>query len=46
MNKKGMEVWQIVLIVLALLFLVAFLFFYKEIGGWINELFGRFGRLF
>jgi hypothetical protein len=46
MNKKGMEVWQIVLMILALLFLAAFLFFYGQIGEWLKGLFANFGRLF
>ena len=46
MNKKGMEMWQIVLIILALLFLVVIGIFWGEIGTKIEGLLGKFGGLF
>jgi hypothetical protein len=44
-GKKGMEMWQLILLILALVFLVLMLFFYKELGAELKDLFGKIGRL-
>lgn len=44
-NKKGMEFWQLVLIILAALMLLFFIVWYGVLGGNIEELIDKFGRL-
>ena len=45
-NKKGeMEMWQIIVIVLALILLIVAIIAYSNWGSSIEELLGRFGGL-
>jgi len=45
MNKKGMEMWQLVLIILALILLLAVLVWYGVLGGHVEKLLGKLGDL-
>jgi hypothetical protein len=40
-DKKGMEMWQLVLMILALLLLVSLLIWYGGLGGMIEDLFNK-----
>jgi uncharacterized protein YpmS len=45
-NKKGeMEVWQLVMIILAILLLLAFIVWYSFLGDSADSLFGKLGDL-
>lgn len=46
MNRKGMEMWQIVLIILALIFLLVVIIFYGFLGGEIGNLLDKFVEVF
>lgn len=46
LNKKGMEMWQVVLMILALIGLVVFIFFYAGLGNEAKELIKKLGDLF
>lgn len=41
-NKKGMEFWQLVLIVLAVLIMLFFIVFYNQLGDKLREIIGGF----
>jgi len=43
--KKGMEMWEIVIIILALVLLLAVIIWYGILGGEIKSLFGIFEDL-
>tara|TARA_Y100000310_G_C20701069_1_gene829929 strand:+ start:2847 stop:2987 length:141 start_codon:yes stop_codon:yes gene_type:complete len=45
-DKRGMEMWQIVLMVLAVLVLIAFLIWYNSLGNTTDSLLGKLGGLF
>jgi hypothetical protein len=44
-GKKGMEMWQLVLIILVLILLLAVLAWYGVLGGELKGLFGKLGDL-
>lgn len=44
-NKKGMETWQLVLIILAAILLVAVIAFYSGLGKEIGRLLEKLGDL-
>ena len=44
-TKKGMESWQLVLIILAALMLLFFIVWYGVLGGNIEELIDKFAGL-
>lgn len=46
LNRKGMEMWQLVLIILALISLVVFIFFYAGLGNEAKELIKKLGEIF
>ncbi len=46
MNKRGMEMWQLVLIILALLLLFFVLGWYAGLGETLTGLFDKMGALF
>ena len=44
-GKKGMEMWVIVLMVLALILLLLVIAWYKDLGSFIQSLLDRFGGM-
>jgi hypothetical protein len=46
LNKKAMEMWQLVLIILILILLLAVMAWYGFLGGQIGGLLDKFGELF
>lgn len=46
LNKRGMEMWQLVLLILVLILLLAVLVWYGFLGGEISGLLGKLGELF
>ena len=44
-GKKGMEMWQLVLLILALILLLAVIVWYGFLGGEIDKLLGKLGDL-
>jgi hypothetical protein len=45
-GKKGMEMWQLVLMILVLILLIVVIVWYGILGWEIKELLGKFGELF
>ena len=45
-GRRGMETWQLVMIILALVLLMAVIIFYGELGEKIEGLLGSLGDLF
>ena len=46
MNKKGMEMWQLLLILMAVILLLFFVAWYSALGKDLADLFGKLGDLF
>lgn len=46
MNKKGMEMWQLVFLILAIILLLFFLTWYGFLGKDLANLLDKFGELF
>jgi hypothetical protein len=46
LGKKGMEMWQLILIILAVLLLLSFLVWYGVLGKQLEELFQKIGDFF
>ena len=44
MNKKGMEMWVLILIILAIILLLAVLIWFGDLGGMLEKLLGKFGE--
>ena len=42
-DKKAMEMWILVLMVLAIILLILVVIWYKDLGSFISELLSRFG---
>jgi len=45
MNKKGMEMWQLVLMILAILLLLFMIVWYGALNNDLGDLFGKLGDL-
>jgi len=45
MNKKGMEMWQLIMIILVLILLLAVLIWYGSLGESLKRLFEKMGDL-
>ncbi|MBT4805170.1 hypothetical protein HON71_03285 [Candidatus Woesearchaeota archaeon] len=46
MNKKGMEMWQLIMIFLAIALLVFLLWWYSDLGGGLEGMLDKMGGLF
>ena len=46
MNRRGMEMWQLLLILLAVILLLFFVAWYSALGSDLTNLFGKLGELF
>jgi len=46
LGKKGMEMWVLVLMVLAIILLLAAIVLYSSLGSSMKELLTKFGELF
>ncbi len=44
-GKKGMEMWEIVLIIIALILLIFMIVWYGSQGSMLDSLFGKLGNL-
>ena len=45
-GKKGMEMWQLLLILMAVILLLFFVAWYSALGNDLGDLFGKLGDLF
>jgi hypothetical protein len=45
-NKKGMEMWQIVFLILAVLLLIFLIIWYGVLGTQLGDLFEKLGEVF
>jgi hypothetical protein len=46
MNKRGMEMWQLLLILMAVILLLFFIAWFSILGPELSDLFGKLGDLF
>lgn len=46
MNKRGMEMWQLILLILAVVLLLFMLIWYGALGKELEDLFQKIGDLF